>query len=425
MTHASLSPARRAFAMVALIAAGEAVFALPFVVARVFRPTLLDVFGITNFELGAAMSLYGVVAMVAYFAGGPLADRFSARKLMTVALLATSAGGAVYARIPSLPVLRVLFAFWGMTTILLFWAALIRATREWGGRTAQGRAYGLLDGGRGLAAALAASVTVAIFAALLPSDVASASLAQRTAALGQVIWIVTGLTVFSALLVWVVVPDADPSREGSVAPRATMRGLRSVLGMRAVWLQAVIVVCAYVGYKATDDFSLYASDAFGYDDVEAARLGTVSFWVRPFAAVAAGFLGDAIRSSRAILLSFGVLVVGCLAIAFGVLQPGMNAVLLLTVVGTSAGIYALRGVYFALFEEADVPLGVTGSAVGVVSVIGYTPDVFMGPVMGYLIDRSPGALGHQHVFAFVALFGVLGIVATWLFQRSARVSRPA
>jgi hypothetical protein len=43
--------------LVALIAAGEAVFLLPFVLDRVFRPTFLDVFGVTNLQLGTAFSL--------------------------------------------------------------------------------------------------------------------------------------------------------------------------------------------------------------------------------------------------------------------------------------------------------------------------------------------------------------------------------
>ncbi|GAG23162.1 unnamed protein product, partial [marine sediment metagenome] len=94
--------------------AGEAVFFLPFVLPRVFRPTLLDVFHLTNFELGIAFSVYGVVAMLAYFPGGPLADRFSARKLMAFALLATSIGGLVMASIPSLAALKVLYGFWGV-----------------------------------------------------------------------------------------------------------------------------------------------------------------------------------------------------------------------------------------------------------------------------------------------------------------------
>ena len=91
--------------------------------------------------------------------------------------------------------------------------------------------------------------------------------------------------------------------------------------------------------------------------------------------------------------------------------------LISTIVATSVGVYALRGVYFALLAEGAVPLAFTGSAVGVVSLIGFTPDVFMGPLMGVLLDNSPGALGHQHVFTSVAVFGVLGLVATIAFRR--------
>ncbi len=120
-------------------------------------------------------------------------------------------------------------------------------------------------------------------------------------------------------------------------------------------------------------------------------------------------------------MSFGILIVGSLAIALGAVQPGIHWMLVATVAGTSVGIYALRGIYFALFEEARVPLALTGSAVGLVSVIGYTPDIFMGPLMGYLIDRSPGALGHQHVFGVLAAFAAVGLIATLLFQRVTRV----
>ncbi len=77
----------RFLTMFALVMAGEAIFGLPFLVARIFRPTLLDVFGITNLQLGTAFSVYGVVAMLAYFPGGALADRFAARTMMTAALV--------------------------------------------------------------------------------------------------------------------------------------------------------------------------------------------------------------------------------------------------------------------------------------------------------------------------------------------------
>jgi MFS family permease len=153
-----------------LVIAGEMIFSLPFHVARYFRPTVLGVFSLSNAALGDIFAVYGVMAMLAYFPGGAIADRFSARKLMTVSLLATAVGGFYMAQIPGRTGLSLLFAYWGMTTILLFWAALIRTTREWGGPLTQGRAFGLLDGGRGLVAAGVAMLAVLLFSGTLPAE---------------------------------------------------------------------------------------------------------------------------------------------------------------------------------------------------------------------------------------------------------------
>lgn len=237
----------RFLTMFALVVAGEAIFGLPFLVGRIFRPTLLDVFEITNLQLGTAFSVYGVVAMLAYFPGGALADRFSARTMMTAALLVSALGGIYYATLPSIGGLKLLFAFWGLTTILLFWAAMIRATRSWGGTEDQGKAFGILDGGRGLLAALLASVTVAVFAAFLPENAASATLEQRGEALKQVIWIFTGVTVLAAAVVWLCVPDETEDPASTEDNGLSWSSIKTVLGNPAVWLQGMIVVTAYTG----------------------------------------------------------------------------------------------------------------------------------------------------------------------------------
>ena len=76
-----------------LILAGEAVFSLPFHVIRNFRPVVIDVFGFTNTQLGAVFAAYGVTAMIAYFPGGTLADRFEARSLLALSLVSSGVGG--------------------------------------------------------------------------------------------------------------------------------------------------------------------------------------------------------------------------------------------------------------------------------------------------------------------------------------------
>lgn len=62
-------------------------------------------------------------------------------------------------------------------------------------------------------------------------------------------------------------------------------------------------------------------------------------------------------------------------------------------------------------------MAVTGTAVGLISLVGYTPDIFMGPAMGILLDDSPGALGFQKVFLMLAIFALIGLIASYLFHR--------
>ena len=414
-----LSNSRRIFALLALIVAGESIFFLPFVLPRVFRPTILEVFGLTNTELGAATAAYGFVAMVAYALGGPLADLFCSRKLIAIALVSTSLGGIVLWQVPTLATLKLLYAYWGFTTVALFWAALIRATRQWGGKLAQGSAFGLLDGGRGLLTAVTGSCVVAIYASLLPTDVESASLEVRASALQQVIFILASITCVAAILIWLLFPKRNAIEQADT-PNWSLRGTWQVASMPVVWLQAFIIICAYVGYKATDDFSLYAKEVLQLNEVEAARVGTYSLWMRPLAAIAAGFLADRFGSGKMTVVSFALLTAGSAALASDILTASMYVPYIVTMVCASLGIFALRGLYYAIMEEGQVPLAYTGSAVGLVSVIGYTPDIFMGPLMGYLLDSAPGASGHRHVFIAVTIFSVAGVIASLTFIKLSR-----
>ncbi len=417
-----MSGPRRTLALLALVAAGESVFFLPFVLARIFRPTMLEVFGLTNVQLGAAFSLYGIVGMAAYFLGGPLADRFAPRALLAAALVTTAAGGLLLAGDPSFAAFKWLFAYWGFTTIALFWSALIKATREWGGESLQGAAFGLLDGGRGLVTAVTGSALVAIYASLLPAAVETAGLAQRAAAFRQIILIMTGLTCASALFLWFALP-----RGQNAAPRGKavsgLDGVRRALRLPAVRLQAFIVICAYVGFKSTDNFSLYAKEVLGLHEVDAARLGLVSLWMRPVGAIGAGLLADRLGAGRMTVAGFALIALGSAVLAAGMAGAGAVAMFLLGIVTASLGIFALRGLYYAIMGEGRVPLAITGTAVGVVSVLGYTPDVFMGPLTGYLIDATPGAGGHRQVFAVVTAFAAAGLLASIAFIRLTR--RPA
>ena len=218
MTTAVNSRRSRFLIIFALVFAAEANFSLSFHVPRFFRPTFLEVFQFTNTQLGDVFAVYGVAAMVSYFFGGVIADRYSARALMSISLLATAVGGLAMASIPSATGMALLYGYWGATTILLFWAAMIRATRDLGGEQSQGQAFGILDGGRGLMAAGSASIAVLLLTWLLPTDVALTTDAQRTVGLQTVIYFYSGITVLAALLIWFFIPNNEPTGSVTLMP---------------------------------------------------------------------------------------------------------------------------------------------------------------------------------------------------------------
>ena len=374
-------------------------------------------FGVTNLELGAAYSVYGMVAMGPYLFGGPLADRYPARTMLTVALMSTAVGGLVMTAVPSPSTLAILYGYWGITTIALFWAPLIRATREWGLNFSQSRAFGLLEGGRGALAAVMASIMVVLFAALLPEDSEAASLAKRTESLRWIILLMSAMTCGAALLIWLALPE----RKTPAQARVSLSDIARVFGMPSVWLQAAVILCAYVGFKAIDDFSLYANQVIGLNQVEAARAGVASLWIRPFAAIGAGYLAERLGAPYMIIGCFVLLAAGSSVLASGAIGAGMVWDVCSNDSLHSIGIFALRGLYFAIMQDGKIPMAHTGSAVGLLSVIGYAPDIFMGPLMGYLLDRWPGAAGHNYVFSVVTLFAMFGLIASYIFAQRAQL----
>jgi len=392
----------RTITLVALIIAGEAIFFLPFVIARVFRPTLLDFFQISNTELGLWFSVYGLVAMISYLLGGILADRFPARNLMATALWLTSGGGFIMALVPSNRAMLFMYGFWGFTTICLFWAAMIRATRDWGGKDFQGRAFGWLEGGRGSVAALLATLAFFMF--------------SRDGNFRSVILFTSVVTCVCGYLVWVFVPGR-PSERNRTSFMDAKEGIFSLLRLPKIWLLSLIIICAYAGYKITDDFSLFASEVLGFSESNAAGVGTAALWLRAFIAILAGYLADRYRKTGIITFSFAITSIGALLFGLRILD-GVFPLILLNLALTAAGIYGVRALYFAVLKEAGIPHFLTGTAVGIVSFAGFAPEIFMGPWMGFLLDRSPGPDGHSHVFLLLSAFSILGFVAGLLFYKN-------
>jgi nitrate/nitrite transporter NarK len=400
--------------LIALIFAGEMIFSLPFHIPRFFRPTVLEVFQLSNTQLGDIFAVYGVIALLAYFPGGALADRFSCRSLMTLSLAATALGGLYLYTLPGHTGLYLLFGYWGLTSILLFWAALIKATRDWGGEHTQGVAFGVLEGGRGFMASLFATLGLLLLSQSFSSG------ATPTAALQQVILFYSAVSLFAAVLIWWLLPDTAAT---NTPAQASGHQSRKLFAGPSAWLQAGVVICAYCGYKALDNYGIYAVEVLDMSQLEAGRLITYASYTRPLAAIGAGLLADRWKPSGLITLLFA-----CATAAFFTLSQSHNVTVLGTVVManllvTFIAVYALRGIYFSLIEEAGIDRRVTGTAVGLISMLGFTPDIFFSAVTGRILDANPGAVGFQDYFLLMAGIAALGMLFTLALSWRLRVNR--
>ncbi len=400
-----------------VILAGESVFILPFVLSRIFRPTVLEVFNLDNVQLGACFSIYGIVALISYLFGGALADKFPPRKLIAVALWMTSLGGLVYATFPNYLILKTLYGYWGFTTIFLFWAPMIKATRVWGGISSQGKAFGFLDGGRGLVGALFGTLGVLIFSLFITSEISEATSTESRAAFRYVILVSAGIVAFVGILVWFFMKMNHKLEKEIVVEKITISQVREVLRLPSVWLLMIIILSAYVGYKITDIFSLYAQDVMLYDQIQSAQIGTFLLFLRPLIGVLIGILADRTQTTFWLIVSFIISFFGALLFASGLISNSTTALFFISILIVATGVYAARSLYFAVMQKGKIPLVLTGTAVGIISLIGYTPDIFAGPAMGYLLENSPGEEGHQHVFWMLALFSLIGSLASWYYYK--------
>ncbi|MFK0310419.1 nitrate/nitrite transporter [Pseudomonas sp. NPDC090233] len=407
----------RYFQLLLLVLAAGAIYPILYL-RQVYQTTMLEVFQINHSELGYLYSMLGTIFLLSYLPSGWLADRIAPRFLIFFSLVATGALGLWYSTAPGMSSLLVIFGCWGLTTGLTFWASVLKRVKMIARQSEQGRFFGILDGGRGLVEALLATVALALFALATETRGESAAEGFRH---------VVYLYSFTCIAIgFVLVLLKDPKSMEATEPVEKGRfnllaDLAILVKIPELWLVTAIVFCGYHIFWATYSFSDYLQGS-GMTAVMAGTITTIKLWMRPIGGIAGGWLGDKFSN-------VSVLIVAMLLASLGVfgliLFPALNSLglLIATVIFIGLMTYAIRGLYWAILDTCDIPLRITGLAIGIVSVIGYLPDAFIPLINGYLTEHFPGALGYKLYFGYVGSVGLIGTLAAVALR--ARVNRKA
>ena len=381
------------------------IYQLPYLRFTYYIP-LQKALGLDHTQFGTLMSAYGTIAMLSYWPGGWLADRMSTRKLLTFSLVFTGLGGFWFATFPSYSIALLINALWAITSVLTFWAALIKVLANISSDSDQGKIFGFVEGGRGLSATIVAFFTLWLFSRL----------GSRTEDLGLVIGIYSGCIMASGVLAWFVLEDDAPV-EAKAAN--VLHDIKTVLTMPTAWLMSGVVFFIYICYAALSYTTPYMTEMFGLSVVTAGTLSVVRTQVLKTIGGPVGGILTARRGSACVVirwLSFAM----ALALGMFLITPANPSYLYLMIFAMLllAGlVFALRGIYFAPIKEAKIDPVLVGAVSGFMSLIGYIPDTFIYTFIGYLLDKYPGGPGYQVMFGVMTASSLMAVVMVTLLMR--------
>lgn len=333
-------------------------------------PFLKALLGIDFIQLGLALTVAGLMSVVAQLPVGFLVDRVGSRRMLVLGLLVSGLAFIGFALVPSYPHLLLAMALFGMASSVFHPAdyailsALIPPARV-------GRAF-----------------SVHTFAGFVGNAVAPVTMLPIAAAFGirTAIFAAGGVALVAAVPLILVrgidnrQPVAHPGQ--AAAPRL---GLTAVLTPTIVFLTGFFALLSLSG-SGISNFSVVAlRGAFDTPLSTASVALTVYLSMQALGVLAGGFIADKTRR-HAEVAAVGYGINAVIVLAIGTL--GLGAAPLFAAMGTAGLLGGLIMPSRDMLVRAAAPPGAMGRTFGVVTS-GFSIGGMIGPLMfGFLMDHG-------------------------------------
>lgn len=381
-----------------------------------YQQTILEVFGMNLTQLNTIYSVLGFVFILGYFPSGWLADKFSAKKLMTVSLFMVGLGGLWFAQIPSYKGVVAIFTIWGIFSVFTFWSSHLKMVKLLSTKEEEGRFFGILDGGRGAIEAILASIAVVIFSSVLGQ---SDSPELKREALVSVIYMYSILLIVASILVGLFVePDSSSKNVDKEDTTKTLdeekSSLIDIIKNKYILTLGGIIFFGYIVTWTIYYFGGFLETNIGVSAIDVGTVMMIVLWMRPLGGVVGGFLAD--KAGKTKVLSTALIGAGIALVLMSVLPAtsGYKIFYILVVLAGFFG-YTIRGTYWSLLGDCDIKDADTGVAIGVVSFLGYLPDVFLPMIISMLFATFGDNKGYNAYFILSAIAAVISVLLILVF----------
>ena len=395
------SKARKYLTIIALGLAGGSIYFIPYV-KYVFYDAQIAAMGINNTQSGLLLTMYTIGNMVLYIPGGYLADKVSTKKALIISLVATSVLTWVYAFSLNFVVSMIIWLGLSFSTAFVFWSALMKAVRIVGTEEEQGFMYGLYYACNGIAAALTSFIS--LYAYNTAGEDIKSGFVRGVNASGVVVLIA------AICLVFLMKEDAGKVTTESDDDKISLPMVGKVLKSPVVWILSIVILCGYGLKSSVSYFNPYLTEVVGVSAVNSGIFSIINNYLLLLLAPVGGILADKVFKSTCKWLSVSFVI---LAVLFGgvLLIPSDISPMVASIYTLLPGAVTMMmyGVVFSSVSEAGISRTMTGTVIGISSIIGYLPDSIYSVLFGKWLDNI-GAAGYTNIFIFLVASGILGAV---------------
>ena len=374
--------------------------------------------GINNTQSGLLLTMYTIGNMVLYIPGGYLADKVSTKKALIISLVATSVLTWVYAFSLNFVVSMIIWLGLSFSTAFVFWSALMKAVRIVGTEEEQGFMYGLYYACNGIAAALTSFIS--LYAYNTAGEDIKSGFVRGVNASGVVVLIA------AICLVFLMKEDAGKVTTESDDDKISLPMVGKVLKSPVVWILSIVILCGYGLKSSVSYFNPYLTEVVGVSAVNSGIFSIINNYLLLLLAPVGGILADKVFKSTCKWLSVSFVI---LAVLFGgvLLIPSDISPMVASIYTLLPGAVTMMmyGVVFSSVSEAGISRTMTGTVIGISSIIGYLPDSIYSVLFGKWLD-SKGAAGYTNIFIFLVASGILGaVLAFWIYRHGKRAQHDA
>lgn len=397
------------FRFVVLVLGGGTIFKLSSLKDAFYVP-MQEFMGLSHTQIGMALSVYGMVQTVGNFASIYISDRFSKRILISSSLVGIGLIGFYIATFP--PYFGILVA-WGLLSLfgeVIYWPVLLKAVRLLGDSNEQGRLFGFLEAGRGVVDTVVAFSALGVFAML----------GKTSGALRGSILFFAGVVIAIGVLSYILIEDdkvvtqgetSDNTNKNKVAWDGVLQAVKNV----EIWIVSFTIFSIYSVYCGLTYFIPFLKDIYAMPVTLVGAYGIINqYGLKMVGGPLGGFLTDKKFKSPTKFLRVA-LITAIIAMGIFISLPhekfnvylGMSLTL-----GFGAIIFCMRAVFFAPIDEIKVPREISGAAMSIACIFGYSPQMFAFALYGNMLDRYPGLTGYRIVFSIMMGFAALGVIIT-------------